>query len=30
VLSLPELIRVWMMPNVLGEPHLVMGGPKEV
>jgi len=30
VLSLPELIRVWMMPNVLGEPHLVLGGPKEV
>ena len=30
VLSLPEPIRVWMMPNVLGEPHLVMGGPKEV
>ncbi|MGF7179064.1 hypothetical protein [Tunturiibacter psychrotolerans] len=28
VLSLPELIRVWMMPNPLGEPHLVMGGPK--
>ena len=30
VLSLPELLRVWMMPNVLGEPHLVMDWPKEV
>jgi hypothetical protein len=30
VLSLPELIRVWMMPKVLGEPHLMLGGPKEV
>jgi hypothetical protein len=30
VLSLPELICVWMMPSPLGEPYLVMGGPKEV
>jgi hypothetical protein len=28
VLSLPELIRVWTMPNAVAEPYLVMDEPK--